>query len=163
MDTLFLVEADPTTISENGSLKDPQLRVYKIGKPVLRPENVHSRIQKRCYKKWPYFRPESGDFSGFISDIVFGSASTRQKRAHFRLKPSLTMAYPNPKMRSIFGSRNQTGSIGSTTLTVKPELAVCFLNKVLAKNNDQRRSIDHVRIYVLARVRCTRASQPTRR
>ena len=90
MDTLFLVEADPTTISENGSLKDPQLRVCKIGKPVLRPENVHSRIQKRCYKKWPYCRPETGDFSGFISDIVFGSASTRQKRAHFRMRPSIS-------------------------------------------------------------------------
>ena len=40
------------TISGNGRLKNHQFRVYKIGKPVLRPEDVHFRIQKRCCKRW---------------------------------------------------------------------------------------------------------------
>ena len=43
-----MVEADSKTISENGSLKNHQFRVYEIGKPGLRPENVTFRIQKRC-------------------------------------------------------------------------------------------------------------------
>ena len=49
----FRVEADLKTISDNGSLVNHQFRVYKMSKPVFRPENVYFRIQKRCYKRWP--------------------------------------------------------------------------------------------------------------
>ena len=59
-------------------------------------------------------------------------------------RPSLVIAYPNPKMRWIFGSQNQTVRIGSTTLTLEPEFTDCFFNKVLAKNDQQRRSLDYV-------------------
>ena len=58
MDSLFGVETDPKTTSENGSLKNHQVRGYKRAKPVLRPENVHFRIQKRCYKIWPNYALE---------------------------------------------------------------------------------------------------------
>ena len=49
----FQVEADLKTISKNGSLENRQSRVYKKGEPVWRPENVHFRTQKRCFKGWP--------------------------------------------------------------------------------------------------------------
>ena len=49
----FRVGADPKTISENGSLKNHQFRVCTICEPVLQSENVHFRVQKRCYKRWP--------------------------------------------------------------------------------------------------------------
>ena len=64
-------------------------------------------------------------------------------------------------MRWIFGLQNQTGTIGWTTLIVKPEhYADCFLNKFLAKKiNNGNRSIT----YTHARVRCTRASKRTQR
>ena len=56
------------------------------------------------------------------------------------------MAYPNPKMRRIFGSQNQTGRIVSTTLTMKPEFTIyrLFFNQVLAKYIQRRRSLDDV-------------------
>ena len=44
-------------------------------------------------------------------------------------------------MRWIFGSQNQTGRIGSTTLIMNPNLQ---MDNILAKNNQQRRSLDHV-------------------
>ena len=47
-------------------------------------------------------------------------------------------------MSLIFGRQNQTGTIGSTTLTMKPEFTDWFLRKVFAKNNQQRRSIDYL-------------------
>ena len=54
MDPLLRVEADPKTIFEKESLKNHQLRVYKMAKSVLRPAKFHSRIQKRCCKRWPH-------------------------------------------------------------------------------------------------------------
>ena len=49
------MEADQEMIPKNESLKNNQFRVYwsKICKPVLPSENVHFRIQKRCYERWP--------------------------------------------------------------------------------------------------------------
>ena len=47
-------------------------------------------------------------------------------------------------MSFISGRQNQTGRIGSTTLTIKPEFTDCFSNKVIAKNNQQRLLLDHV-------------------
>ena len=41
IDPLFLLEAHPKTISENGSRKIAIFRVYKIDKQDLIPENVH--------------------------------------------------------------------------------------------------------------------------
>ena len=61
-----------------------------------------------------------------------------------KMTPSIVIAYPNPKMIWVFGSQNQTGRIGWTTLIMKPELTCFFSNKVPAKNNQQRRSLDHV-------------------
>ena len=55
MDPLLRVEADPTTISDNGSLKNHQFRVNKLAKPLERPENVHFRILKLFYRRWPEF------------------------------------------------------------------------------------------------------------
>ena len=49
-------------------------------------------------------------------------------------------------MSLTFGRQNQTGRIGSTTLSriMKPKFTDCFLTKFVSKNNQQRRSIDHV-------------------
>ena len=41
IDPLSLLEADPKTVSENGSLKNRHFRVYKIAKQDLRSENVN--------------------------------------------------------------------------------------------------------------------------
>ena len=55
MDPICRVEADQEMIPKNESLKNNQFWVYwsKVCKPVLPSENVHFRIQKRCYKIWP--------------------------------------------------------------------------------------------------------------
>ena len=73
------------------------------------------------------------------------------------MRPYLTISCPNPKMRWIFGSQNQTGRIGSTVRMNETQFTHCFLNKFLATktNRYQRRSLDHVR----TRVRCTMASR----
>ena len=60
------------------------------------------------------------------------------------IKPYLIIAYPKQKMSLVFGRQNQTGRIGSTTRVMKPECTDWFLNKLFAKNNQQRRSLDHV-------------------
>ena len=44
------MEAAPKTISENGSLKNHQFRVYKGCKPIFLSENVIFRIQKRLIR-----------------------------------------------------------------------------------------------------------------
>ena len=51
--TRFRMEADPKMMFENGSLYNQQFWVCKIGKPGLRSENIHFRIQKRCCMPWP--------------------------------------------------------------------------------------------------------------
>ena len=74
------------------------------------------------------------------------------------MRPYLTISCPNPKMRWIFGSQNQTGRIGSTVRIInETQFTHCFLNEFLARktNQYQRRSLDHVR----TRVRCTMASR----
>ena len=53
IDPLFLLEADPKTISEDGSLKNRDFGVYKMAKQDLRPENVHFLFRIRYYKRWP--------------------------------------------------------------------------------------------------------------
>ena len=76
---------DPKTISEHGSLKNHQPRVYRVCKPVWRPENVHVPIQKRCCKIWPTLGHENGIriwCSGFSFPYVIGGSQhvTRLKQ-----------------------------------------------------------------------------------
>ena len=56
MDPLFLLEADPKTISENGRLENLYFRVYKIAKQDLRSENVHFLFRIRYLKRSPNTR-----------------------------------------------------------------------------------------------------------
>ena len=62
MAPLFLLEADPKTISENGSLKNHHFHVYKIAKKDLPSENANFLLRTRYYERWPKFKiskPES--------------------------------------------------------------------------------------------------------
>ena len=61
MAPLFLLEADPKTIPENGSLKNRHFRVYKIAKQDLGSENVYFLVRIRLFQRdglivWPIFR-----------------------------------------------------------------------------------------------------------
>ena len=77
LDPLFLVDADPITISENGRLKNRHYRVYKRVKQVFRPANVLFRVQKRCHKRWPETRIKYCTF--FFNQVL--TKNNQQKRS----------------------------------------------------------------------------------
>ena len=56
MDPLFLLEADPKTTPENGSLKIAIVGCYKIAKQKVRSEKAHLLFRIRFCKRWPKSR-----------------------------------------------------------------------------------------------------------